>query len=60
MTPAPRDGKPVVLSSDEAAYLRQVLAACAQMLTWAQQHGGPQASALAAQMTRQTDPIRPL
>ena len=46
------DDAPVVLSGSETAYLRQVLVACSQMLTWAQRHGDPQASALLAEMTR--------
>jgi hypothetical protein len=52
MTPA-EGGTPVVLSGGESAHLRQVLAACSQLLTWAHRHGGPAASALLAGMTRQ-------
>ena len=55
MTPATTidDGKPVVLSSSEAAYLRQVLVACSQLLSWAHRHGGPAASTPLADLTRQ-------
>jgi hypothetical protein len=46
------DGTPVVLSSEEAAKLRQVLVACSQLLTRPHRSGGP-ASTLLADITRQ-------
>ena len=45
-------GMPVVLSGEEAAWLRQVLVTCSQLLTAVHRDGGP-ASALLAGMTRQ-------
>ncbi len=50
MTPATAgSGTPVVLSSEEAAFLRQVLAACSTVLTWAGQHGSLQLETVVAQ-----------
>lgn len=46
-------GQPVVLSAEEAAMVRQALADCSRMLTWASGPGGPQAGQLLAGMTRQ-------
>jgi len=53
MTPASGGGQPVVLSAEETAMVRRALAACSRMLTWASDHGGPQAGQLLADMTRQ-------
>jgi hypothetical protein len=44
------DGR-IELSSEEAAYLRQVLLACSQLLTWASRHGGPDVSQPLAEVT---------
>jgi hypothetical protein len=46
-------GQPIVLSAEETAAVRQALATCSRMLTWASDHGGPQAGQLLAGMTRQ-------
>lgn len=48
----PDGSKPIVLSAEETTMVREVLVACSQMLTWAQRHSGPAASALPADMTR--------
>ncbi len=54
MTPAgTTGGQPVVLSAEETAMVRRALADCSRMLTWASDHGGPQAGQLLADMTRQ-------
>jgi len=45
----------VVLTAEETAKLREVLVTCSQMITWADQHGGPATSDLVAAMTRSTD-----
>ena len=37
-----------VLAIEDIAMIRQALAACSQLLSWAGQHGGPQFSATAA------------
>lgn len=42
----------VVLPAADAAMIRQVLAACSDLITWAEQHCGPQFTA-AAQDTAQ-------
>jgi hypothetical protein len=52
MTPA-GGGQPVVLSAEETAMVREALATCSRMLTWAHQHGGPAAGQLVADLTRQ-------
>ncbi len=53
MTPAGGGGQPVVLSAAETAMVREALAACSRMLTWAHQHGGPAAAQLVADLTGQ-------
>jgi len=45
------NGGRIELSSEEAAYLRQVLLACSQLLTWAYRHGGPAVSQPLAELT---------
>ena len=37
-----------VLPAEDAAMIRQVLAACADLITWAERHCGPQFAAAAA------------
>jgi hypothetical protein len=46
-------GQPVVLSAEETAMVRTVLATCSRMLTWARDHGSPQDGQLIADLTRQ-------
>ena len=53
MTGAGAGARPVVLSAEEIAMVRRALAACSRLLTWASDHGGPQAGQLLADMTRQ-------
>lgn len=53
MTPA-SNRTAVVLTAEETTKLREVLVTCSQMITWADQHGGPVTSDLVAAMTRST------
>ncbi len=55
MTPAGTlgGGQPVVLSAEETAMVREVLATCSRMLTWVKDHGGPEAGQVLADLTRQ-------
>ena len=41
-----------VLTSEEIAVIRRVLAACSQVLTWAGQHGSQEFQVLLADVTR--------
>jgi hypothetical protein len=55
MTPAGTlgGGQPVVLSAEETAMVREVLAACSRMLTWVKDRGGPEAGQVLADAARQ-------
>ena len=52
MTPV-GGGQPVVLSAEETAMIRQVLATCSRLITGTRDLGGPQAGQLLADLTRQ-------
>jgi hypothetical protein len=51
MTPRP-PGDQVVLTSGEAAFIRQALCACSDVLAWIRQDSGPLGAALLAQAAR--------
>jgi len=55
VNPAPSPAAPaaIELSAEETAKLREVLATCSRMLTWADQHPSPATAGLLAAMTRE-------
>jgi hypothetical protein len=51
MTPR-QSGDGVVLTGGEAAFIRQALCACSDVLAWIRQNGGPLGAAVLAQAAR--------
>jgi hypothetical protein len=51
MTPR-QSGDGVFLTGGEAAFIRQALCACSDVLAWIRQHGGPLGAAVLAQAAR--------
>lgn len=46
-----RNDEDAVLTSQEIAFVRRILIACAQVLTWASQHGDPELREVLAEAT---------
>jgi hypothetical protein len=45
----------MLLTGEEAAFIRQALCACSQVLAWIRQNGGPQGAALLAEAAMAAD-----